>query len=108
MSRGRRTLLVLAGLAALLGCTPTTGGPPPSVQDETAASKGRVGGLPSPDLDSYGRMIYVPAYSHIYHVQHDRDFQLTVTLSVRNPFPWRSLTISRVDYFDSSGAYVRS
>lgn len=60
-----------------------------------------------PDLEAYGQIIYVPAYSHIYHVRRDRDFQLTVTLSVRNPFPWRSVTILRVDYFDSSGRFIR-
>lgn len=63
---------------------------------------------PPPPLEAYGQIIYVPAYSHIYHVRQDRDFQLTVTLSIRNPFPWRTLTINRVDYFDSSGAFVRS
>ncbi len=66
-------------------------------------------GYPSaPDPDSYGQLIYVPAYSHIYHIRQGKDFQLTVTLSIRNPFPWRSITINRVDYFDSTGNFVRS
>ena len=60
-----------------------------------------------PALETYGQLIYVPAYSHIYHVRQDRDFQLTVTLSIRNPFPWRSITINRVDYFNSAGQFVR-
>jgi hypothetical protein len=64
--------------------------------------------LTPPDADAYGQIIYVPAYSHIYHIRQGKDFQLTVTLSIRNPFPWRPITINRVDYFDSAGNFVRS
>lgn len=97
---GRLLLLVVA--CALGGCSAPASAPP----DPNGAGEG-VGPTTAPPLDAYGRIIYVPAYSHIYHARHNRDFQLTVTLSVRNPYPDRSLTVTRIDYFDSMGDFVR-
>ena len=108
MNRVTRVLSFLVVLTAIWGCGPLEDELPPSVQYEAAVTPDTAGCLPTPELESFGRMIYVPAYSHIYHIHEGNDFQLTVTLSIRNPFPWRSLTITRVDYFDSSGACVRS
>ena len=54
--------------------------------------------------------VYVPLYSHIYADERFRDkpFNLTATLSVRNTDPHQSLQLTSVDYYDSSGAKLRS
>jgi len=105
----RQILWALVFVAAACGPmdspgTPTEAGSQQPVAASGAASSRTV----APDVDAYGQLIYVPAYSHIYHVREGRDFQLTVTLSIRNPFPWRGLVINRVDYFDSAGRFVRT
>lgn len=108
MNRVKWTLIGLVLTAAMAGCGPSGDEPPPSVREPGDALPTPSGTLAAPDQEAYGNIIYVSAYSHIYHIRQGKDFQLTVTLSVRNPFPWRSVTITRVDYFDSSGNFVRS
>ncbi len=56
---------------------------------------------------SQGQTIYVPCYSHIYHGPKNRPLDLTVILSVRNTDMHLPLTITRVDYYDTSGELVR-
>lgn len=51
--------------------------------------------------------VYVPVYSHIYHQDGTREFNLTATLSIRNTDPDQAITISAVRYNDSSGRLVR-
>lgn len=55
---------------------------------------------------SKGQTLYVPAYSHIYSGNSDRPFLLTVTLSIRNIDLKESITITRVDYYETQGALV--
>ncbi len=57
---------------------------------------------------STGEVVYVPTYSHIFTHDGTRDFDLAVTLSIRNTDPEHPITISRVRYFNSDGALVRS
>jgi hypothetical protein len=57
---------------------------------------------------SAGQLVYVPAYSHIYYGDREKQFLLTITLSIRNTDPARTITISKVDYYDSDGKPVRS
>ncbi|MFP5238570.1 MAG: DUF3124 domain-containing protein [Acidobacteriota bacterium] len=52
--------------------------------------------------------IYVPCYSHIYHGMKNQPLDLTVTLSIRNTDPERSIRIVSVDYYDTNGGLVRS
>lgn len=56
---------------------------------------------------SLGQTIYVPCYSHIYHGPKNRPLDLTVILSVRNTDMHLPLTLTLVDYYDTSGALVR-
>lgn len=55
-----------------------------------------------------GQAIYVPCYSHIYHGMKNMPLDLTVTLSIRNTDPERSIRLVSVDYYDTNGGLVRS
>lgn len=59
------------------------------------------------DTSSIGQMVYVPVYSHIYQRDRTRTFNLTTTLSIRNADPYRSLTLTKVSYYDSEGNLVQ-
>lgn len=102
-----RRLVPLTFTILLAACGAMSDDGPKADADTVSHGLEGVAGVEAPDPDAYGRVLYVPAYSHIYHARQDRVFQLTITLSVRNPFPWRSVTIHRIDYFDSSGDFVR-
>jgi len=52
---------------------------------------------------SQGQSVYVPIYSHIYSGDREHPFLLTAILSIRNTDPQHSITVLRVDYFDSEG-----
>ncbi|MCU0847328.1 MAG: DUF3124 domain-containing protein [Spirochaetes bacterium] len=47
-------------------------------------------------------------YSSIYHGDKNREFDLAVTLSIRNIDMKQAITIMSVDYHDTSGKLVRS
>ena len=65
---------------------------------------------PSDDGFSYPvrKEVYVPIYSDIYNKTKDFRFQLTATLSIRNTSTKDSLFIKNVDYYNTSGHFVRS
>lgn len=52
--------------------------------------------------------VYVPAYSSIFHGDREREFDLAVTLSVRNTDMRRPITVYRADYFNGAGKLVHS
>lgn len=54
-----------------------------------------------------GQVVYVPAYSHIYH-DDGAPYLLTITLSVRNTSLDREITVKSVRYFDTKGQEVKS
>jgi len=54
-----------------------------------------------------GQIVYVPAYSHIYHGSGD-PYLLTVTLSVRNTSLTDEIVVRSVRYFDTHGKEVKS
>jgi Protein of unknown function (DUF3124) len=54
------------------------------------------------------KVVYVPAYSSIFHGDDNRKFNLAVTLSIRNTDMSRSFTITSVEYFDTDGKLVRT
>ncbi|MBL7897614.1 MAG: DUF3124 domain-containing protein [Crocinitomicaceae bacterium] len=56
---------------------------------------------------NYHESVYVPVYSDIYHLNGERRFLLTITLSVRNVRMDESVYISHVDYYDSQGEMIR-
>ncbi len=51
--------------------------------------------------------IYVPAYSHIYIGNDERPFLLTVTLSIRNVDPQKSMRVMTVDYYETQGKLLK-
>ena len=54
-----------------------------------------------------GQIVYVPAYSHVYHDNGD-PFLLTITLSVRNTSIEAPIVVKSVRYFDTKGKEVKS
>jgi hypothetical protein len=56
---------------------------------------------------SSGQTIYVPAYSHIYIGDLKKPFYLTATLCIRNSDPATTITVTSVDYINSSGLLVK-
>ena len=53
-----------------------------------------------------GHRVYVPVYSHIYHMQDDV-YNLTNTLSIRNTDAAGDIYISSAKYYDTKGKLVR-
>lgn len=60
----------------------------------------------NPELSSK-QSIYVPVYSHIYFGNRERAFLLTVTLSIRNIDPQKSMKIVAVDYYETQGKLLK-
>jgi len=54
-----------------------------------------------------GQTVYVPAYSHIYHGDKERAFDLAVTLSIRNTDRNHPIALVSVEYFNSDGKRIR-
>lgn len=54
-----------------------------------------------------GQVVYVPAYSHVYHAE-GKPYLLTITLSVRNTSMEDEIVVKSVRYFDTKGKEVRS
>lgn len=54
-----------------------------------------------------GQTVYVPAYSHVYSGSGDPHL-LTITLSIRNTDPGRSIKIVEVRYFNTGGELVKN
>lgn len=55
-----------------------------------------------------GQSVYVPIYSHIYHGDKERPFDLTATLSIRNTDSKQAIILISVDYFDSNGNLLKN
>lgn len=54
-----------------------------------------------------GQLVYVPAYSHVYH-EDGRPQLVTVTLSVRNTSLDRDIVVTSVRYYDTKGELVKT
>jgi len=52
--------------------------------------------------------VYVPAYSSIFHGDREREFDLAVTLSVRNTDTVKAITVHRVYYHNGAGKLVHA
>lgn len=50
---------------------------------------------------------YLPIYSHIYHIQEHRTFDLTITISIRNVSMTDSVYILSADYYNTIGDNIR-
>jgi hypothetical protein len=56
---------------------------------------------------SEGQVVYVPAYSHIYHKGGGK-FNLAITLSIRNTSMTDEIFVRSVRYYDSAGKLVKT
>ncbi len=54
------------------------------------------------------KLIYVPVYSSIYHGDRENEFDLTITVTIRNLDSKESITLYSVDYYNSAGNPVRN
>lgn len=54
-----------------------------------------------------GQIVYVPAYSHVYHSE-GKPYLLTITLNVRNTSMNSEIVVKSVRYFDTKGKQVKS
>lgn len=57
---------------------------------------------------SVAETVYVPAYSSIFHGDREREFDLAVTLSVRNTDTQKPITLRRVDYYNGAGKLIHT
>lgn len=101
-----RFLLLLLALAALVSCGERTHRPPVGLRP-------REGGEEiDPPRGGFravaGQTLYVPAYSSIWASDHPRDFQLAVTLSIRNVDQNRPLIVTSVRYYDHDGRLIQN
>lgn len=55
-----------------------------------------------------GQLLYLPVYSEIPYGDRQHTATLTATVSVRNTDRARPIRVTRVDYFDSGGKFLRS
>ena len=56
---------------------------------------------------SLGQTVYVPVYSHIYHGNQAKKFDLTSTLSIRNTNLNKEIMLYSINYYDSEGELLR-
>ncbi|MCS3639619.1 DUF3124 domain-containing protein [Salinibacter ruber] len=102
--------LVLVG--ALCACGPSDRDantePPASHLDSLPTASSSPDNRGAPTTRVRRQTLYVPAYSHIYVRDAQRSMNLATTLSIRNTSPDRPLVLSTIDYYDSSGEYVRA
>ena len=54
-----------------------------------------------------GQTVYVPTYSNIFVGDREIAWQLSALLSIHNTDLVQTITITRVDYYDSDGKLVR-
>ncbi len=54
-----------------------------------------------------GETIYVPVYSHIYHHNRQENFELAITLSIRNTDLTNPMVVTSVRYYNSDGKLVK-
>jgi hypothetical protein len=100
-------------LALIAGCTPETD--TRSVTPTGTSSSPEQNVATAPDARSPGarsdavlhQTVYVPAYSHIFFQNEERDIDLATTLSVRNTDPENAITVTSIRYHDSGGQLVR-
>ncbi|MDX1350450.1 MAG: DUF3124 domain-containing protein [Putridiphycobacter sp.] len=50
---------------------------------------------------------YLPVYSHIYHRYDNSTFDLTITVSIRNTSVSDSVYITKADYYNTGGEFIR-
>jgi hypothetical protein len=54
-----------------------------------------------------GELIYVPIYSRIYYEDSKNTLELAATLSIHNVNPDRTITVTKADYYNTSGKLIQ-
>ena len=54
-----------------------------------------------------GQIVYIPVYSHLYHENNQRPFNLAATLSIRNTDLAKETSIDSVRYYNTKGELVK-
>lgn len=107
-----RPLALLAGPLALLvglaACAPTPPAVPPGSALPTLAAQPPVGASAASSAGAVAGRLYVPVYSGVYFGDSAALFQVTVTLSVRNPNEHAALTLDGIRYFDPAGRMIHA
>lgn len=99
----RALVLVLATAA----CDPPPPPPPPTPAPTASVSSATEPPKAEPARgETRQRTVYVPAYSHLRKAK-DKRTLYAITLSVRNVDPSSEITLTHVDYYDTSGHRVR-
>lgn len=81
--------------------------PPPKADTNQVSQSQKVVILDENFKTVTGQTIYVPVYSHIYHGDGKRIFNLAATLSIRNTDLTNPIIISSVRYYDSNGKLIK-
>lgn len=117
----RRTNMAFCPLGVILclafigfaGCAQPDEPTPDSFAGETPASQLEPAAPPDTAVAltevnmSRGQTLYVPIYSHIHFKNQDRTINLAATVSIRNTDPDRAIVLSKIEYIDNSGQFVR-
>ena len=103
---GTDHLFSLFLLICLLGTTIGCDGPRPVEMTNTAETSGPPVESP-PSGTPQLRTVYVPAYSYLPHGKKHERVLFSILLSVRNVDSTAVVTLTHVDYFDTSGHRVR-
>lgn len=99
------TLLATVGLTA---CNPPEKDPNIlySTEHKDPIKELEVDQVPSTNMP-YHQLFYVPVYSNIYGDEDSPKIMLSATLSIRNTSLNNSLYVTKIDYYNTHGEYVR-
>lgn len=107
-----KTLSLLATLlltgACLTGCNPPERDPNILYSEEhkDPIKELEVDNMPDANMP-YQQLFYVPVYSNIYVDEDNPKVMLSATLSIRNTSLDNSLYVTKIDYYNTHGDYVR-
>lgn len=93
----------------LSGCNPPENDPNILYSDEhkDPIKELEVDAMPSNNMP-FQKLYYVPVYSNIYGDEDSPKVMLSATLSIRNTSLDNSLYVTKIDYYNTKGDFVRS
>lgn len=101
-------VLLTACNAATSSSSPKVANSPSAVAPLTRIAQGEGAFIVSDKIAvNRGQIVYVPAYSHIYHGDRQEEFLLAITLSIRNTSLTDAIVIRSVRYHNSDGKLVK-
>lgn len=111
-STGASRLIVTAlliGSASLLGCNPPTNDPNILYSDDhkDPIKKLETDKIIDSRRMAYQQTFYVPVYSNIHVDEDNPKVMLSATLSIRNSSLDHSIYVTKIDYYNTTGDFVR-